>query len=106
MRLLSVSVGSVEQGWRRQSQLVQRVGLSRLPNTLSNETSYSQTRLFPIGYPLAIVIMIETFVPYGEKMGKNTENEAYCPTCDTEQGIQTTVPWQPDLCTVCGTDID
>lgn len=101
-----MSVDSVEQGWRRQSQLVQRVGLSRSPSTSSNETTYSSTRLFPIGYPLATFIIIETFVPYGEKMGENTENVAYCPTCDTEQVIQTTVPWQPNLCTVCGTDIE
>ena len=35
-----------------------------------------------------------------------TETRAYCPTCDAEREIRKTVPWQADLCTVCGSDID
>ncbi len=30
---------------------------------------------------------------------------AYCPDCEEEQEIRSTVPWQPDICTVCGANI-
>jgi len=30
---------------------------------------------------------------------------AYCPNCDAEQAVRLTVPWQADLCTVCGESI-
>ncbi|WP_256547922.1 hypothetical protein [Halovivax gelatinilyticus] len=31
---------------------------------------------------------------------------AYCPQCDGEEPIRKTVPWQPNLCTTCGSDIE
>lgn len=34
------------------------------------------------------------------------DDHAYCPTCDEDRPIKRTVPWQSDLCTVCGADID
>ncbi len=30
----------------------------------------------------------------------------YCPHCDAERAIRITVPWQADLCTHCGENID
>ncbi|WP_161607588.1 hypothetical protein [Natronorubrum bangense] len=41
-----------------------------------------------------------------ESATENTETRAHCPTCDAEQEIRKTVPWQANLCTVCGSDID
>ncbi|WP_256547921.1 hypothetical protein [Halovivax gelatinilyticus] len=34
------------------------------------------------------------------------EQLAFCPQCNEERPIRTTVPWQADFCVDCGTDID
>jgi len=31
---------------------------------------------------------------------------AYCSNCDAEREVRSTVPWQDDLCTHCGANID
>lgn len=31
---------------------------------------------------------------------------AYCPYCDQEQDLISTVPWQPNTCAVCGNPLD
>lgn len=40
-------------------------------------------------------------------MGENLEQQltAVCPECGDETSIKETVPWQPNICTACGSDI-
>ncbi|WP_019992131.1 hypothetical protein [Natronorubrum tibetense] len=38
----------------------------------------------------------------GEERGRGS---AFCQQCATETPIKRTVPWQLDICTVCGSDI-
>ncbi|GAB3017472.1 hypothetical protein [Natronobiforma cellulositropha] len=40
-------------------------------------------------------------------MSQRVEDETeFCAQCETVQPVKRTVPWQPDLCMVCGADID
>ena len=40
-------------------------------------------------------------------MGENLEQRrtALCPECGDEKPITQTVPWQPNICSVCGSDV-
>ncbi|MDQ2052612.1 hypothetical protein RBH26_19310 [Natronolimnohabitans sp. A-GB9] len=38
--------------------------------------------------------------------GTADEETRYCDACGTEQPVKRTVPWQPDLCRVCGADLE
>ncbi|MXV61828.1 hypothetical protein GS429_07060 [Natronorubrum sp. JWXQ-INN-674] len=40
-------------------------------------------------------------------MGDNLEGRptAFCATCDGTEPIKRTVPWQPNICTVCGSNV-
>lgn len=38
-------------------------------------------------------------------MSGGNEGYRHCPYCGEEQPIQATVPWQADICDVCGNDV-
>ena len=41
-------------------------------------------------------------------MGDDLEQKpaVVCPECGEETTVKRTVPWQPDICTACGADVD